>query len=160
MQFKLLKNIYIAALRRARFDPAFAKPSADRYDCRACPDQSRRAITHHQRVKKIICIFLLHSVRWLQHTVLFAALSVCAMHVSSDDEAKKPKSLQKNFEMQNFALGAQPTQKPPATKEDSTESDDQDLAQELAINHLSSLNYDRTTWSPSIYTLASVEKDK
>lgn len=90
--------------------------------------------------------------------VFCTALFSHAMHVSSDDEAKKPKSSQKNFEMQNFALGVQPTQKPPATKEDSSDSDDQELAQELAINHLSSLNYDRTTWYSHIYTVASVDK--
>lgn len=85
-----------------------------------------------------------------------AAHLAYSMHVSADDDFKNPASSQKKFEMQNLA-SSQVLLNKTTLREESTAS--KYHKEELAINRLNSINYDRTIQHSSLYTLASVEKN-
>lgn len=69
------------------------------------------------------------------------------------------------IEMQNMARASKvscaPSTQIASTKSkegpDSDQSDEDETNREIAINHLSSLNYNRTIWYSGIYTLVSVD---
>lgn len=66
------------------------------------------------------------------------------------------------IEMQNMAkVPCTPSTQIASTKSkegpDSDQSDEDETNREIAINHLSSLNYNRAVWYSGIYTLASVD---
>lgn len=80
--------------------------------------------------------------------VLSTALTVHAMHVSSEDEARQP-TRPKNIEMQNFA------HKPPAQSSESSRSEEQEQ-KPICFGNMDKKK--SALYSP-MYTLASIDKN-